>query len=151
MQGNLLKIYHNFFVADLFSVQHPVHFVTNDAETISPSAFIPLCEFGGDFSAMGVRVEPFRVPVCNSFQAKILNDQLCYEVDLNRFSDIKNIDKELKSGFSLLLDYNEDRQATFDGHNEGTEDFFNKIIHSDEDMHATIYLDTIGEYRVAGL
>ena len=31
-------------------------------------------------SAMGVKIDKFDVPVCNSFQAKILNDQLCYEV-----------------------------------------------------------------------
>ena len=28
-------------------------------------------------SAMGVMIDQFDVPVCNSFQAKILNDQLC--------------------------------------------------------------------------
>ena len=42
-------------------------------------------------SAMGVKIDQFDVPVCNSFQAKVLNDQLCYEVDLSRFSDKENI------------------------------------------------------------
>ena len=65
---------------------HPVHFVTNGGE-LSPSAFIPFCEFGGNMSAMGVKIDQFDVPVCNSFQAKVLNDQLCYEVDLNRFTN----------------------------------------------------------------
>ena len=126
-------------------MNHPVHFVTEDGK-MSPSAFIPFCGFGGNMTGMGVMIDQFDIPVCNSFQAKIVYDQLCYEVDLNRFSDINNIDKVLKSGFSLLLDYNEDRQTTFDEDNEGSEDFFNKIIHSDEDMHATIYLDTIGKF-----
>ena len=33
---------------------------------------------------MGVNIKQFDVPVCNSFKAKILNDQLCYEIDLNK-------------------------------------------------------------------
>ena len=49
-------------------------------------------------SAMGVEIDQFVVPVCNSFQAKIMNDQLCYEVDLNKFSDKNNIRNELKLG-----------------------------------------------------
>ena len=63
-------------------------------------------------SAMGVTIPQFDVPVCNSFQAKILNDQLCYEVDLKKFSNKNNIFNELKLGFNFLLDYNEDRQVT---------------------------------------
>ena len=64
-------------------------------------------------SAMGIKIEKFDVPVCNSFQAKILNDQLCYEVDLNRFADKNNIDKQIDLGFNFIMDYNEDRQLTF--------------------------------------
>ena len=81
---------------------------------MSPSAFIPFCEFGGSMSAVGVQIEEFNVPVCNTFQAKILNNQLCYEVDLNSYTDKHNIDKQLKLGFNFIMDYNEDRQITFD-------------------------------------
>ena len=63
-------------------------------------------------SMVGIKIDQFDVPVCNSFQAKILNDQLCYEVDLNKFSIKDNIDNELKLGFAFLMDYNEDRQVT---------------------------------------
>ena len=38
-------------------------------------------------SSVGVKIDQFDVPVCNSFQAKILNDQLCYEVDLSKVSN----------------------------------------------------------------
>ena len=65
---------------------HPVHLKKENGE-LSPSAFIPFCEFGGDMSAMGVKIEEFDIPVCNSFQAKVLNDQLCYKVDLNRITN----------------------------------------------------------------
>ena len=35
---------------------------------------------------MGVKIDQFDVPVCNSFEATVLNDQLCYEVDPNKGS-----------------------------------------------------------------
>ena len=44
---------------------------------------------------MGVKIDQFAVPVCNSFQAKVLNDQLCYEVDLNELSNKNNLKREL--------------------------------------------------------
>jgi len=92
---------------------HPVHIMTKDHQ-MSPSAFIPFCDFGGNMSAMGVKIDQFDVPVCNSFQAKLMNDQLCYEVDLNTFSNKKNFEKELEIGLNFLIDYNEDRQMTFE-------------------------------------
>ena len=99
-------------------------------------------------SSMGVKIDQFEIPVCNSFQSKILNDQLCYEVDLNTFSNKENIDQELELGFSFLMDYNEDRQVTFD------QNFSNAIkiglaatiVETDTNKHASIYLNTIGEY-----
>ena len=113
---------------------------------ISPSALIPFCEFGGNMSAVGVMIDQFNVPVCNSFQAKILNDQLCYEVDLQKFSDANHIQKETKIGFSFLLDYNEDRQVTLDQdikrQNFGLANSFEE---SDQDHHAFVHLDTIGK------
>ena len=57
-------------------------------------------------SSVGLKIDQFDVPVWNSFQAKIPNDQLCYEVDLKKFSDPNNIHEELKLGFNFLLDYN---------------------------------------------
>ena len=57
---------------------------------MSPSAFIPFCELAGDMSVVGTKLDKFEVPVCNSFKAKILNDQLCYEIDVNEYY----IDKE---------------------------------------------------------
>ena len=99
-------------------------------------------------TAMGVNIEEFDIPVCNSFQAKILNDQLCYEVDLNRFSNQENIEKELKSGFAFIMDYNEDRQVTFDKIQIELEDkgLVSRIVESHDNDQASIYMDTIGNY-----
>ena len=96
-------------------------------------------------SAMGIKIEEFDVPVCNSFQAKILNDQLCYEVDLNKFSDKDNIEKELEIGFNFLMDYNEDRQVTFDKNISRKFGLGNNIAASDQNQQAFVYLDTIGK------
>ena len=97
-------------------------------------------------SEMGVKIDQFDVPICNSFKAKVLNDQLCYEVDLNTFSNRYKIDKELRSGFAFIMDYNEDRQTTFDEENINFEEngLVNRIVKSDNDKHAHIFLDTIG-------
>ena len=66
---------------------HPVHIFDRVTEQLSPSSFIPLCDFGGDSHIMGVRIKQFNDPVCDSFRTKILNDQRCYEVDLNKFQE----------------------------------------------------------------
>ena len=131
---------------DYTIINHPVHIMTSDNKT-SPSAFIPFCEFGGNMSAMGIKIDQFDVPVCNAFQAKILNDQLCYEVDLQKFSDVNNIHGELKLGFNFLLDYNEDRQVTLDQviHKKSFS-LANSFDESDRGHHAIVYLDTIGIY-----
>ena len=104
-------------------------------------------------SSMGVKVDHFDVPLCNSFQAKIQNDQLCYEVDLNKFSNKANIERELELGFNFLLDYNEDRQVVLDAEssvNVSTlhDSLARSIEKSKKDQQAFIYLDTIGKLQL---
>ena len=59
---------------------------------------------------LGTRIEDFDIPICNSCQAKIKYDQLCYELDLKKLKNNTDIEDQLKSGLFLVLDYNEDRQ-----------------------------------------
>ena len=98
-------------------------------------------------SSMGVKIENFSVPVCNSFQPKILNDQICYEVDLNRYANKDNIDKNLKLGLSFMMDYNEDRQVTFQENLDNEKDFSmtSSIVELDQSQQAFIYLNTVGK------
>ena len=138
------------FVSDYDStiINHPVHIITKD-NLLSPSAFIPFCEFGGSMLVVGVKIDQFDVPVCNCFQARILNDQLCYEVDLNRFSKEGNKEAELNLGLNFLMDYNEDRQVTF--HKNISQEKFGLVSRlgrsvSDQHNNAFIYLHTIGKY-----
>ena len=88
---------------------HPVHILDENGK-LSPSAFIPFCSFGGNMSAMGVKIEEFYVPICNSFKARVLYDQLCYEVDVNEIISKPFTAKDLKLGLVLLIDENWDRQ-----------------------------------------
>ena len=96
-------------------------------------------------STMGVKIDLFDVPVCNAFQAKIMNDQICYEADLNTFSDKSKVENELALGFHFLMDYNEDRQWTCNQHNTEKElDLAKSVSASNQNHHAFVYLDTIG-------
>ena len=79
---------------------------------LSPTALIPFCDLGGNMSAMGVKIDQFHFPVCNSFEEKVENDQLCYELDPNKF--IEKTDDARKLDLLLIIDYNEDRQLEFD-------------------------------------
>ena len=88
---------------------HPVHII-DEKRKFSPTAFIPFCSFGGDMTNMGTTSEQYDVPVCSSFKPKIRKNQLCYQIDLDDLKDTNNVDKQLKEGLVLVMDYNEERQ-----------------------------------------
>ena len=127
---------------------HPPHILNEDGKP-SPSALIPFCEFGGNMSVMGVKIDQFDVPVCNSFKATILNDQLCYEVDPNMYLNInwREAEEQIKLGLSFAVDLNEDRQITvsnfvdFDNFEQKT--FTSSSENKRRDFW--IHLGTIGE------
>ena len=98
---------------------------------------------------VGAKIDEFEVPVCNSFRAKVLNDQLCYEIDLQKYSEKGNKDKELKIGFNFLMDYNEDKQVTIDNNfgKVSKLNLANTFVESDQNQHGFIYLDTIGKHQ----
>ena len=89
---------------------------------------------------MGKKVKGFDNPVCDSFEAKIRNDQLCYEVDLEKFKDQKRIKEQLKSGLVLILDYNLERQS--ETYNPKK---INKLNSDENENEVHIYLDTISK------
>ena len=95
-----------FCFLELMEVQQVPH-ITIEEDNSMKTALIPFCEFGGDMSVMGVMIDHFDVPVCNSFRPKIVRDQLCYQVNPNDYKD--KIDSKFPS-LSLYIHYNEDRQ-----------------------------------------
>ena len=87
-------------------INNPVHIIAEDG-VLLPTALIPFCKFGGNMSVMGVKIDQFDVPVCNSFRPKIILDQLCYTVDPNKFKTLVN---QQELDITLFINYNEDRQ-----------------------------------------
>ena len=114
-------IYHDYFLTHLknwntllflvnYVSNHPAHIINEDGK-LSPSSFIPFCGYGSNISTLGVKIDQFDFPVCNSFRAKVLNDQLCYEVDVNELINRSILLKEIKMGLMFMIDHNEDRQV----------------------------------------
>lgn len=118
---------------------HPVH-ITEDNGDISPSSFIPFCSFGENMKTMGTKLEKFHEPVCSSFAKKMHHDQICYEVDLDKYKDKKKIKKQLKYGLVLILDYNEDRQMYDTKKLKEDENYFTPKTKNTVNIH----LNTIG-------
>ena len=90
---------------------------------------------------MGTNIDGISVPVCNSFVPKNHNKQLCYEVELDRFRNNSILEKQLRSGLVLLLDFNEIRQLDDESSNKTQTNMFSE----DEENSFTIHLDTISE------
>ena len=82
---------------------------------LSPSAFIPFCELAGDASLLGRRVAGFDVPVCDKFEPTVVEGQICYRLETDRyFKQLRRRkegggDGKEREGLTLLLDYNEER------------------------------------------
>ena len=68
--------------------------------------------------------------MCNSFRPRVLNDKLCYEVDVNEMIDKSVVQKELKIGLMFMIDHNEDRQ-----------------VFSTEEQNDHDYLHQLGKYN----
>ena len=70
-------------------------------------------------------------------------DQLCYEVDPNKY--MKNLDMNEKISLILLIDFNEDRQISMDKMitNETTEDT-NLLILEKSEVKGQVFIGSIG-------
>ena len=91
---------------------------------------------------MGVRHMLFHSPVCNSFERVIHQNQLCYQVDLEKYKDKKKIKRQLKHGLVLLLDYNEERDKYRNFTKISKEQ---NIFSPNSEITSQIYLDTISK------
>ena len=131
-------------------VNHPVHITNSQGGELSPSAFIPFCELGGNMSSLGVKIKEFKVPVCNSFVPKLFHDKICYQIDLEQYRDNPNVETQLKKGLVFILDYNEDRQV-FDYNYETTttSGLFDRIDETKVSSDAVIFLSTLGKGSIS--
>ena len=125
---------------------HPVHIVDSQG-MISPSSFIPFCDFGGNMSAMGEKIDLFDLPVCNSFKPKLLEGQLCYQVDVNEVKDQVDTQKAIKHGMVVILDYNEDKMITEDNAEVNVpllNNLHDILSKEDKALEAKFYIETLG-------
>ena len=87
-------------------------------------------------NTLGVKVPGFDKPVCNSFQAVVRDDQLCYQVDLEKYKDKLNIINQIEKGLVFVMDYNEDRQVFF------------KDGQKSNEKHARIFIETTSNFSI---
>ena len=100
-------------------------------------------------SLLGRKVDGFQDPVCSAFTGKIVNNQLCYEVDLNRFRDQVDWEEALQSGLSLVIDTNDEydvrKLLTEDGNINTQEDKLDSYDNRQLGGQFSIYLKTISK------
>ena len=86
---------------------HPPHIIIEEGKMM-PSSFIPFCALGNNVSV----VDQFSLPMCDVFQPKLLDGELCYQLNMR---DIKaDINQGPLGGLKLVLDYNEERNINVD-------------------------------------
>ena len=130
---------------------HPVHFGEEDS---SPTALVPFCQFGQDMDRTGRNSSYFDIPVCNIFTEKIVNHQLCYQVDINRFqhNQPEHIRRRnLRDGLLLIIDVNEEyqtedlRNLTLDLTRDEKVNLKTNYVDVEEEHHFRIYIETISK------
>ena len=101
-------------------------------------------------SLVGRNVDHFQAPVCNAFRERVVNDQLCYGIDVNGLRDDLDWEEALQSGLSLVLDTNQEYDVrnllTEDG-NIGSDalDILNSYDNIQQQEKFKIFLNTISK------
>ena len=60
-------------------------------------------------SVMGKKIPNLNLTVCSKFKPRVLEGQLCYQIDVNEFVNQMDSKKLMSHGLIFLMDYNEDR------------------------------------------
>ena len=97
---------------------------------------------------MGTDTDMFPIPVCTSFTEKIHNGQLCYEADLNKYKGTVDWQEFLQTGFSFVVDINEEyniKKIIFDEPTEqnSDDDLLNAFAKSEVLKTFSVHLQTI--------
>ena len=129
-------------------MNHPVHIQDNNLN-LSPSAFIPFCSFEGSPDLLGKELWKFSIPVCTSFENRILDEQLCYQIDVNRVINETTASGLQKGGLSLLVDANAEYDLTSlwskTIEEEIFDDFTEEFFKAEESEMIMIHIETISK------
>ena len=152
---SVLGEYFDIFVLDTKEAQtlinHPVHLLDPETGSLSPSAFIPFCDFAGDMTELGRKIPEFALPVCTSFTRTFIEGQLCYELEVNKFFNEPRNEPKLRRGLTLILDYNEDRNLVRirGKEKEIKRNLVDNIVSFEESQEALIYIKTISKKGIS--
>ena len=101
-------------------------------------------------SLLGRKVKGFQDPVCSAFTRKVVNSQLCYEVDLNRFRGQVDWEESLQSGLSLVIGTNDEydvrKLLTENGNIKTVKDKLDTYQDRQLQGKFSIFLKTISKY-----
>ena len=97
-----------------------------------PSTFIPFCSIDGNMDLIGQKIDKFSHPVCTHFRPRVLDGQVCYQLDLQDVQDKIRLSKGEENGLTFVMDYNEDRMINLPNSSTSTDE-------------ALIYVDTLGK------
>ena len=123
---------------------HPVHIMDQKGRML-PSSFIPFCEFGGNMSLVGTYFDKFDFPICDKFTPRILEGQLCYQIDVNEVKDQVDSKNALAHGFIFAMDYNEDKMIKEENMRKEEPTNLHEILGNEYDsLAAKIYIETLG-------
>ena len=128
-------------------INHPVHILNPETGSLSPSAFIPFCDFAGEMTELGRKIPEFVLPVCTSFTRTYIEGQLCYELEVNKFFNEPRTEQKLRRGLTLILNYNEDRNLVRIRGMEKKikQNLVDNIVSFEESQEALIYIKTISK------
>ena len=102
---------------------------------------------------MGVKIDQFNQPVCGSFTRKILKDQVCYEIDVNRVKDESESSENMNIGLGFLYDNNVERFLQIDDSGRGRRNdnlgFLNNFVTLEETQKTLVYISSLGKFKVS--
>ena len=132
-------------------VNHPPHILSAAGE-MSPSSLIPFCQLGDDMTAMGRKVPHFTRAVCSAFRETVLEGQVCYEVDVNKFRESEDwkTGESMEFGVGILVDTNEEYDtkrfypSNLETNRSNAESSLRSYVKFEDSSKVKIYLHTLG-------
>ena len=121
---------------------HPVHLTENTNGELPPSALVPFCTYQMDHNMLGQVRPELNVTVCDKFKPLIMDGQLCYALDVARWTE-KSTAAGRANGLFLLLDPNPYGLNMING--KKIEDQPNE-----EKSQAKIYVHLLAQYTAIG-
>ena len=114
----------------------------------TPGAIVPFCAYAGNLSTLGQQIAGMDFPICDKFQATVLDGQVCYVLNMEalpRGATENGKDK----GLLLALNMNVDTKEEI---SDSEEEWFDKDILKTEasgDINsATVHLSTLDRFSI---